>query len=190
MSFKPHTKFDEEDLEEIEETPMADSTIREYLPDAKIIKYDDLNDLTSIEELLPSNKSYAIMLVEHAPNNGHWLALSRYDDIIEHFCSYGSKPDEYLKWNNETTNEKLGQGRKRLTELLNNYSGEVVYNPIEYQLDARDIQTCGRHDVYRIQKLLNDNMDLDQYYQHMKDMKNKIGGSFDDVVASIISSTD
>lgn len=188
MSFRPHTKFDEEELEQIEETPMGDNTIREYLPDAKIIKYDDLNDLSSIEELLPSDKSYVIMLVEHAPNSGHWIALSKYGDKVEHFCSYGSKPDEYLKWNNASTNDKLGQGKKQLSSLLNNYPGEVVYNPIEYQQDASDVQTCGRHDVYRVKKMLDD-MNLDAYYQHMKEMKNKIGGSYDDVVASIISST-
>ena len=41
---------------------MEDKDIRHYLPNAKIITYDELSNLQNISELLPKHKSYVIIL--------------------------------------------------------------------------------------------------------------------------------
>ena len=41
--------MDEQELEIIEDTPMNDSNIRNYFPDARILTYKELNDMDSIE---------------------------------------------------------------------------------------------------------------------------------------------
>ena len=54
-----------------------------------IIKYSDLKNYSSIDQLLPKNKSFKFMLLESKHNSGHWLGLLRYNKTIEFFNSYG-----------------------------------------------------------------------------------------------------
>ena len=54
------------------------------------IEYKDLKNYTSIDELLPNDKDFAVLLYESQPNSGHWTALLKYDNDIELFDSYGN----------------------------------------------------------------------------------------------------
>jgi hypothetical protein len=124
------------------------------------------------------------MLIESSENKGQWVALTRYNDTLEFFDSYGGKPDSQLKWNSSTKNEALGQDKKYLTNLLASHDGHVVYNPIKYQGNG-DVNTCGRHCTFRIQNM-KDGKNLDAYYNHMKSLKNNMNVDFDGVVANFI----
>ena len=177
--------LNEKEQEQVEAKPLGDDDIKSYFPGAKVIVYSDLAKYNSIEELLPKEKDFAFILLESSPNRGHWTVLSRYGDTSEFFDSYGGRPDSQLRWNNKTTNKKLGQGKKLLSEHLRAWKGKVVYNPIAYQSDGEDVNTCGRHDCFRIQNML-DGKDLDAYYIHMKDLKNNMGVDYDGVVANFI----
>ena len=42
--------------------PLDDKEIRDYLPDAKILTYNQLENIRKIEELLPNDKSYFFLL--------------------------------------------------------------------------------------------------------------------------------
>ena len=42
--------------------------------DAKIIKYAELANLYDIDQVLPNQKDYCIILYEDRPNRGHWTA--------------------------------------------------------------------------------------------------------------------
>ena len=178
--------MDKEELEEIAETPMGDSSIHHYFPNARIVTYNELNDIDSIEELLPKNKSYFFMLIEESPNKGHWVAVNRINNKIEFFDSYGGEPDSQLKWIPMERRESLGQAEKRLTELFKKSGMKVQYNPVKYQEVAQEIQTCGRHCCLRIKTML-DGKDLDAYYKYMKSLKHSKGGSYDDIVSFFIS---
>jgi hypothetical protein len=169
----------------VEAEPMGDDDIKRYFPNAKIIVYNDLAKYNSIDELLPNDKSFIFMLIESSENKGHWVGLCRYGDTCEFFDSYGGKPDSQLKWNSSTKNEALGQDEKYLTNLLAGHGGHVVYNPIKYQGAGGDINTCGRHCCFRIQNM-RDGKNLDDYYNHMKRLKNNMGVDFDGVVANFI----
>jgi hypothetical protein len=178
-----------EELKEIIEDPLDDLEIRHYLPDAKIITYNELSRYRSINQLLPGETDYVIILYQDSPNQGHWVCLSRYpkgkNDTIEMFDPYGSKPDSQLDWVNMQQRQKLGQGRKLLTPLLDCCTQKVVYNPIKYQKESPEINNCGRHCVYRILCMLK-GMDLEQYYKHVMELIKQTGLDADGVISSQI----
>lgn len=171
--------------EEIIEEPMGDDDIKHYFPGAKIITYSQLNDYQNLEDLLPSDKDYAFVLIEESPNKGHWVAVSKYGDTAEFFDSYGGQPDSQLKWNSQDKNKQLGQSQKKLTELFNRFGGKVVYNPVKYQGGSSDVNTCGRHCTFRILNMKN-GKNLDQYYKYMNQLKSHLGKDYDEVVANFI----
>ena len=174
-----------EQVEEIIEEPMGDDDIKFYFPNAKILKYSELANYSNIDELLPTNKDYAFILYEDSPNKGHWTCLSKNDNNIEYFDSYGGKPDNPLNWNNKQINNELGQGQKLLSNLLDGSDRKVIYNPKKYQKDGSDINTCGRHCTFRL-KQMKGGRNLQQYYEFMKNLKNNTGKSYDEIVASFI----
>lgn len=180
-----YNMLNDQEEEQVVETPMGDDDIKRYFPSAKIEVYSDLSKYDNIDGLLPSDKSFMFMLIEDSPNKGHWVCLSRYNDMIEFFDSYGGQPDSQLKWNNTNTNEKLGQGKKLLSGLLNNFDGKVVYNPVKYQSDGSDINTCGRHCTFRIQNMQS-GKNLDDYFKYMKQLKNSMDRTYDEVVSQFI----
>ena len=174
-------------LAEIVETPMGDDTIREYFPDAKIIKYSELGKYNDIDDLLTDDVDYCFLLIEQSPNNGHWCCISKYDNTYEFFDPYGYKDKEILKWESCQTNKELGQGHAILTSLLNKEK-KVIYNPIDYQSEASEqINTCGRHCCFRVLNLVKYNRTLNEYYQLMKHIKDKYNLPYDIIVSKFIS---
>lgn len=177
-----------EELKEIIEDPMDDLEIKHYLPRAKIIKYNELSKYRSINQLLPQETDYCIILYEDSPNQGHWVCLSRYSKgkmgTVEFFDPYGNPPDSQLNWVSMQQRKQLGQGRKLLNPLLDCCTQKVVYNPVKYQKESPDINNCGRHCVYRILCLMKKDMDLDQYYKHIKQLEKQTGLDADGVVSS------
>lgn len=143
------------ELEQIATSPLDNFTIEDYLPNVPIISYNELPKYTTIEQILPHNNSYAIILYQNTPNSGHWTALFRKDNKIYFFCSYGSKVDEPLKWISKEENNKLGIHAPYLTQLFNKSRMPVYYSSIKHQDDDRRVSTCGRYVVYFIKSMLN-----------------------------------
>jgi hypothetical protein len=177
--------MDKEQLEVIEEKPMGDNDIRTYFPNAKIKLYNELNDMNHIDELLPDNKDYAFILIEDSPNKGHWVCIDKLKDEINFFDSYGGAPDSQLKWTPMEQREELGQGEKKLTQLLKGSGYKVNYNPVKYQEVSSDIQTCGRHCCMRVKQML-DGKDFDDYLKFMNESKKSTGMNYDEVVSFFI----
>lgn len=174
--------MDKEELEIVEDTPMNDSNIRNYFPDARILTYKELNDMESIEDILPMHKSYAIMLVEQEPKKGHWVSLDRLDDTINYFDSYGGAPDAATKYTPPENREMLGLEDKPLSKLLKDSGLMVKYNPHKYQEKDSDIKTCGRHVCNRI-KQMQQNKSLQQYKDYMDSLKKSKGLNYDEIVS-------
>jgi hypothetical protein len=177
--------IDSDRLEQIEETPMGDDDIRTYFPAARIMVYNKLNKIDSIHQYLPNNKSYLFMLIEDSPNKGHWVCMNKLNNVIEFFDSYGGAPDSQLKWMGQENNQMLGQGHKKLTELLKSSGCKVTYNPVPYQEENQDIKTCGRHCCLRIKQMLKGH-DLDKYNKFMDDNKKSSGMNYDEIVSYFI----
>jgi hypothetical protein len=176
--------------EEIDENipiPMGDADIHNYLPNAKILTYPQLSQYEDIEDLLPTNNTYFIILYLDSPTTGHWTAVLRYDDKIENFDSYGNIPDTPLKWQSKDRLAGLGEYDEYLKKLYNSTDLKVVYNDIAYQDESdKSISTCGRHVVNRIQKLLKDRYSGCDYARYMKKLKKDTKLSYDEIVSGLI----
>ena len=182
-------KKDNPVVEETIEEPMDDGDIRQYLPNAKIMRYSALAKLSDIEQLLPKDKSYVVLLYENTPGSGHWVALMRYGRTIEFFCSYGSGIDAPLRWQNPKDNAMLGQSRPFLSILLNKAKGKfrAIHNPVAYQSSKQGVATCGAWDVMRINQLINHNQDLHEFHDYMESVKKETGLTYDEIVVNYVS---
>ena len=174
-------------LKNIVADPLDDKEIRHYLPNAKIMTYKELDRYhNDISKLLPNNRDYAILLYENSPMNGHWVAVLRDGDKIEHFDSYGVKPDAELKWVDCGMRQMVGSGTPLLTNMYDDWiqqGGRVVYNPIEYQQQGSKINTCGRHAINRIETHMKQHYDLDKYKKYMNNLRRQSGLSYDEIVS-------
>ena len=54
--------------------------------EGKILTYEDLEKYNSIEELLPDEKDFKIILTETKPNSGHWTTIQRRGNKIIYFA--------------------------------------------------------------------------------------------------------
>jgi hypothetical protein len=133
--------------------PMSDADLERYTgvtPD-KVIKYSELINYKTIEELLPTDKSFRIILLEQRPRNGHWVTVLRYGKTIEVFDSYGGTIDNELKYIPEVMKRMLGEDKKHLGRLLKAVEDrQVIYSKKRLQKLKGGINTCGRWVILRI----------------------------------------
>ena len=167
-------------LNEIKKEPMSDGDIRHYLPnDKNIIEYSIISTINDINQLLPYDNSYKIMLYEQSDNNGHWVAIKKIKNTIYYFDSYGNKIDHPLNWSKDMNNE-LGQTKPYLTNLLNKCKYNIEYNDVGYQAPNYNLATCGAHCV----SFIKSNKNLKDYFKFMKNIKKETNKTYDDIVAS------
>jgi hypothetical protein len=118
----------------------------------KIIKYSELKNYNSLQELLPSPFDYKIILLESNRNTGHWVAILRMNNIIECFNSYGVSIDSEWKYIPDSIERMLGQSTRYLSNLIKKSEGlTVVSNKYKFQSSTNDISTCGRWVILRIE---------------------------------------
>ena len=120
----------------------------------KILKYSELNQYKSFQELLPNTDfDYKIILLESAKNSGHWVSILRFGDTIELFNSYGVPIDNEFKYIPQVIEEMLHETRRYLTELIksdtNNFN--VISNKIKFQSKSEKVATCSRWNCLRIE---------------------------------------
>jgi len=169
--------------------PLGDDIIKKYLPHAKIIKYSELKKYNNIEELLKKPLDYVIILYEQKINSGHWVLLSRYDNTIEFFSSYGNFIDECLNWNTQEINDSLGQDKPYLSILLNKVKTkyDIIYNSFDFQNENNlDISTCGRWCILRVHTILLFKQSLSDFIKTIKKLKKEKKISYDLLVSQII----
>jgi len=145
---------------------------------SKILKYAELDQFRTMEELLPKEVDYRIILIEQNPNSGHWCCILRYGKTIEWFDSYGLKPDGELNFISKIKNKLLGQDVKHLTFLFNDAvqrEWNCIYNKKKLQKLKNGINTCGRWCLLRITMLTQFYFDLDEFLEFIE--KNFKGGA-------------
>jgi hypothetical protein len=167
-------------------TPMSDTDIKEYLPNALILKYSELSKYPTLDDLLPHEKDFAMLLYEDSPNKGHWVVVSRPEEgVAEYFDSYGGYVDAPLKWTDKQTRIGLGEGYAMLSKLFKECPEKVVYNKIKYQKDGQNIADCGRWCVLRTLKM-KAGYDLNQFHKWVVKKDRKMKGDKDTLVATLI----
>ena len=165
---------------------LSDSDLRRILGrETKIIKYSELSSFDSLDQLLPNAIDFCIILYEDKPSSGHWIGLSKYNGLFEHFDSYGIKPDKELAWINLKTRNSLGEKAPYLTDLLR--GKHYIYNNVRFQAMDSQVNTCGSHVVHRLYRLKNEKMDLKSYQKFMLKIKDEYNMGYDLIVAEFIS---
>jgi hypothetical protein len=174
-------------IKKVKEDAMSDKLIRQYLPNCKILKYNQFKNYKNLDQIIPNNKDYIIILYETSPNSGHWCCLMNCKGNYEYFDSYGKEPSQPLSWNTPTINHMLGQDKPYLNYLIDSSHPDTFYNDIEYQSTKNDINTCGRHCIFRILCMIKKDFNLKQYYKFMKSLKNKSNEQYDTIVSYMIN---
>lgn len=183
-------------IEEREKKPMSNDEIMQYFPDSKIISEDALYKCNHISDLLNLKNfvSHVIILYQLGNNYGHWVAISKFGDyndpkncFIEYFDSFGSSPSKNYNYFKKNRDVGAGQTIKDdyISKLLRDSPYNVIYNKFKFQGNNKDIATCGRHCCFRIIQLLR-GMDLPEYINYMKDVKDITGKTYDQIVTEKI----
>jgi hypothetical protein len=153
-----------------------------------ILLYSDLSRYKSINQLLPKKKDFKIILIEEKQLQGHWIAILRYDQIIEVFNSYGTKPSSELNLLSKHQKEALNENVKWLNLLLNKAipKFKVIYNTKRFQKVDPNVNTCGRFVLLRILMFLYFNQNLKSFIKFMNFLQLKLQLNGDQIVSSLI----
>ena len=166
--------------------PLSDADLKTILGDCKIITYPELAKYNSLDELLPKQYDFVIVLLLETPQSGHWCALLRYSNTFEWFDSYGFPVDYDLShWLTPLQRLKLGESKKYLTSLLQGRN--YIYNKVKYQQMKPNINTCGSHVAYRCHKFKTAGFNLKDYQQHVNNYCRLYGLTPDQLVAQFVS---
>lgn len=171
--------------------PLTNIDLERYIHKAgedNILKYEELDDYTDLDQLLPHHKSFKILLIEYEQNSGHWICIMRYGKTIEIFNSFGVKYPTFA--GDKEYNKYLGQYSLFLNQLVKKEEDEnkfdIIYNKIQFQEKSNKVNTCGKHVLNRILCLLYNDMNLDDYIKFMKKSAKNTGFTYDELVATII----
>ena len=166
--------------------PLSNKDIENVLgSDTKIITYPELANYKTIEELLPKEFDFVVILILEKPNSGHWTSLIRYQNTYEFFDSYGNPPDyDLMHWLTVKQRTELKENTTYLSNLLKGH--RVIFNRVRYQQMKDGVNDCGDHICYRIYKFKHDNFSLRDYHQHIQNLCKMYGTTPDDIVCEFI----
>jgi hypothetical protein len=137
-------------VSELEKTlsySLSDADLRHILGnDCRIVEYCDLNHFKSMDDLLPNDTDYVIVLIESENNKGHWCAITKRDKVISTFDSYGVKLQDELNFISRAMNRILGNTKEELENLIKSVPDdvEVIYNKTPLQAENPSVASCGR----------------------------------------------
>jgi hypothetical protein len=169
--------------------PLTDGDIERHTGLTEIVKYSQLDNYKSIEDLLPTDKSAVIILIEDKLNSGHWVAVMRYGKTIEYFNSYGAKWDTDWKFINRMVRMILQQNTNEMTRLMDKASKEgwsTIWNKHRFQKISSQIQTCGRWCVLRIE-MMKMGYYLSEFYDFIKKREKEMGEKSDFIVSKFVA---
>lgn len=149
----------------MEYEPTSDEQIRQACPGIRTILY---RDLATLHELPPLPLA---ILYETEPGFGHWVGLLETPEGIEHFDSYGLRPDSELRWIPKKYKAAFNSGSPHLVRLLLNDGRPVNFS--EYRLQrGGGIATCGRWVVARCK---NSTLTAQQFAKGMRGLAKEMG---------------
>lgn len=123
--------------------PLSSTDIKSILP-TRLITYNDLNNFSSIDQLLINDMVIILVPMEYL-NQGHWICLIKNLDGIEYFDPYGFFPEEAKKY----TVPNIQNHNNLINKLMKNSPYQLSYNEIDFQAQDDNIATCGRWCILR-----------------------------------------
>ena len=157
--------------------PTSSEQITKAVPGISVWLYRDLARLTHLPALPIA------LLYETAPGFGHWTALLTREGgrLIEHFDSYGLRPDAELKWVPEAYRDAFSATAPHLVRLLYDTGLPIDYS--EFRLQGRgDIATCGRWVVARARNAI---LTAAQFAQGVRDLAKSRGETPDESAVAL-----
>lgn len=137
--------------------------------ETNIMTYPDLQKYKNIDEVLGKHGACVILYLTKSQNFGHWVCIIKQpNNTLEFFDSYGLPTDSELGFVSKEKRNYLNQNMPYLSKLLYNSKYNVIYNDRKIQKYAKDISTCGRHVICRIN---NRDIDIDDYCKILKSFK-------------------
>ena len=137
MANIPEHYISDSKINKIVKKPLSDDELKVILgKDLKIVMYPDLAKYSSIEQLLPNQNDYCVILIVESETKystvGHWCALLKYDGIYEWFDPYGNDVDvDLMTWMDAKTRLSLNENKPYLTFLLK--GRKYIYNKVKYE---------------------------------------------------------
>ena len=155
--------------------PTSDSELVDACPGLSVWLYRDLARQSTLPKLPIA------VLYETQPGFGHWVAVLETPEGIEHFDSYGLKPDAELRFIPPQYREAFMSTAPYLARLLGNDGRAINYN--EYKLQGPHSNTCGRWVVARCR---NRKMTTTQFALAMKQLAKRHHISLDEATLLIM----
>ena len=82
--------------------------------------------------------------------------------------------------------QELGERVPHLSHLLRKHA--YLHNTVKFQSDEHSVNTCGSHVAHRLFRLRNQDMNIKQYQDYMKELKKQTQMSYDYIVAAWVKS--
>ena len=180
------------DKQEINNTihkSISDQDLEHYFSPAveqKVIVFGDFKKYNSIDELLPNSKDYAIVLIETSKNVGHWCCITKDNNVITWFDSYGYKYGAELKFVDADKRKLLNEDKNYLANLLKQSKYKIQYNKIHYQNDSPDVKDCGRYVILYIILFKEKGFNLKQFQNFMKEQTKRLKLTSDQLVSYLV----
>lgn len=158
--------------------PLSADQVADAIPGVSVLKYGELCQIGTLP--LP-----LVVLYETQENYGHWVAILRTPEGIEHFDSYGIVPDNELKWINPQFRARSGQDVKCLLQML--YDTREPINYSTHRLQGKDSSTCGRWAILRI---LFSHLGTDAFARAVRAVSKKLHVTPDELVCIAVPIAD
>jgi len=172
-----------EQLEKLDKIPLSDKVFESAIgvPASKIIMYKDLSQYNSIDQLLPTEKSYKIIFLNWGEKVGHWVLIMKLNDKFEYFNSYGVKYDNDLNCLSRSIKTILGEDVRQITRLL----GGKKCSHSAYRLQGKNSDSCGRYVISRVQMMLQGYTN-EQYKKYLDEIRDKYDINYDLSVCMLV----
>jgi len=170
--------------------PLTDGDLEKYFGsgiESEVIKYSELGNYNTIDELLPKPFDFRIILVEQKPMSGHWVLILKYGDTIENFNSYGIEIDKQKGMLSRMMNKMLNQETNYLSRLVARSPYKYVVNKTEFQKPGNEYNTCGRWVALRIITAKDMMMDLKAFTDMIQSATKQLGINGDALTAMWIT---
>lgn len=149
-------------------------------PDAKIMKYEELNNVSNIDELFRDTDKVILLYILENPYVGHWTTLFINKDkqgkrVYNYFDSYGEEPDEWLNYLTESQREKFNEKRNMIQCLTRNIV--IIYNNVALQ--GGKTATCGSFVTHRLDHYqLSENEYIKKFFKDSKRSPDEIVSTY------------
>jgi hypothetical protein len=164
--------------------PLSDTKVKQALGDAtRVLKYSELKNYETINDLLPKINDFIIILLEEDVNRGHWTALMKPSSSYYYFNSYGTKYDTDISVIPLCIRRILHEDRREITRLLDGHPCD--WN--KTKLQGEKSQTCGRWCVLAITMICFMMYSPAEFIEFVKDKAKKLNKSCDELVVSLVN---